>query len=511
MRVLAICLATTGAIGAAVDPCVQLCNHDGPRVCFKGSWNKGGTCQHYVFRGPPAGNDYCYHTAETAANCPSGTPVKVSDVPRLIAGGRPQVQPTTTTSAPVVRRVAATTTTSAPVFRKAATTTSTLAPIVQRLATTTVAPAARDAPMAGRLERRLSSLRLRVTGGEVEDQYAPFLRRSVTVDRDNAFTQSLDFLMGNPGDLRVPFNHGLFKIKDEPFYNRAAMTEYIDAATKELFHPEFRVFERTTEEPHYYALRLRNGRSCNGEDQRILIATGRFLAMTLMANRAIGVSMPVWFFSELLGTQVTLEDIKEDEPAYYRSLSYVLSASEADLEDLVIEIYGVEHVVTLENRVDLVNRKINSLTGRDYRYDLVQRGFNEVIPIEIAKHYLTAVELKNLFIGATTINPDELVDSILWLGTSDQETTWMRNLLKSFTQEELHGFLKFATNLPRVPFGGISTITPRINIARSFETPDKFPTAYHCHNTMTLPRYSNEAQFRQRFTLAITGSNWGLK
>ena len=124
MRVLAVCIAAAGATGPAVDPCTQLCKQDGPRVCFKGSWNNRGTCQHYVFRGPATGNDYCYHTAETASTCPSGSPVTVGDVPRLLARQVPQVpQTTTTTETPET-----TTTTDEPVaFVPTTTTTQNLA------------------------------------------------------------------------------------------------------------------------------------------------------------------------------------------------------------------------------------------------------------------------------------------------------------------------------------------------------------------------------------------------
>ena len=75
------------ALGAAQnDPCTQLCNHDGPAVCTGGSWTKpDGTCQAYLYRGHFTGNDYCYHTAASAASCPAGGySVRAVDVHRLM-------------------------------------------------------------------------------------------------------------------------------------------------------------------------------------------------------------------------------------------------------------------------------------------------------------------------------------------------------------------------------------------------------------------------------------------
>jgi hypothetical protein len=61
------------------DLCQDLCDKDGPSLCPNGSWTKvNGDCHGYFFK--PNG-DYCYHTAETAVECPStGTPLRSSDV-----------------------------------------------------------------------------------------------------------------------------------------------------------------------------------------------------------------------------------------------------------------------------------------------------------------------------------------------------------------------------------------------------------------------------------------------
>ena len=82
MKILFVISATF----ASADPCTRLCAFDGPSICTGGSWDKNGVCHGYMYRGDPARGDYCYHTAETAASCPSSgaTHVKTADVAALL-------------------------------------------------------------------------------------------------------------------------------------------------------------------------------------------------------------------------------------------------------------------------------------------------------------------------------------------------------------------------------------------------------------------------------------------
>ena len=84
MRFLFVTSALVSAVSAA-DPCGALCKADGPKVCTKGSWTEKNVCKYYMFVGNPADMNYCYHTTETAAVCPSGLPIKPEDVEGLLA------------------------------------------------------------------------------------------------------------------------------------------------------------------------------------------------------------------------------------------------------------------------------------------------------------------------------------------------------------------------------------------------------------------------------------------
>ena len=88
------------SVALAANPCAELCEFDGPQICTGGSWIKGDVCHGYLYRGDPMNRDYCYHTVETAASCPStGLPVLVSEARGLIQRA--------TTPAPVEEETAA--------------------------------------------------------------------------------------------------------------------------------------------------------------------------------------------------------------------------------------------------------------------------------------------------------------------------------------------------------------------------------------------------------------------
>ena len=107
MTIISACLVMMTA-GTGIDPCTRLCSFDGPSICTGGSWDKNGVCHRYMYRGDPARGDYCYHTAETAASCPSSgaTHVKTADVAgllnRLIGDVQTTQRPPTVSRPPTV-------------------------------------------------------------------------------------------------------------------------------------------------------------------------------------------------------------------------------------------------------------------------------------------------------------------------------------------------------------------------------------------------------------------------
>jgi hypothetical protein len=221
---------------------------------------------------------------------------------------------------------------------------------------------------------------------------------------------------------------------------------------------------------------------------------------------------------------MTLEDIQRDEPLLYNSLNYILTAPEAELEDYPLTINGVVHVPTLENRVVLVNLKINSLIPQeaDSRMNDVVFGFNRVLPIRLASERFGAAEVRLIIEGNPYIDvsdmirafrrnspvyqPSRWIPSIFssWLsGSSYEVTEWLYNILRSLSQEELHLFLRFVTGDSQAPVDGFSQSPLKVSV---HDQRNRLPRAATCFSTLYLSRYTNENELRRRLMLAITES-----
>lgn len=485
-----------GSYGAQPDLCQVLCKTDGPSVCTGGSWNKNGYCHGYLFRGPPTNNDYCYHTVATAHTCPAkGTPVKVSDVPRLLArSAAPAAGPPVTTTTTTTEEPASTTTTLTATTSTTTTTTTTthmvrvVHPVDER---------SRDARLAA-LQRiiRADNLRRTVLFNQVRRKYA-FSDSYVTIL--NAPLESI-----RSGTITA-------SLRREAFYGPAAQREFMSAVTAHLFNPEFGLFKLTEEAPHYAYI---NPEAAARQPDHVLMftAVGRFLGLALARNEALGVTLPAAFWASLIGEPLELPDIKNDEPILFRSLEYLLSASEDELVDMPLMIDGVTFEPTVDNRQDLVNRKVNSLIDPAVRplLGFIRQGLDEVIGVEIIRSLLSAAELREVFVGSTFIDIADLQANSNQHFRDPLTEQWFWNVLNSFDQEMRKKFLKFATNLDNLPVGGFSQIKPKIFISVGLGLPsNRLPIVHHCMNSMAIPLYTSEDILREKLVQAILGSTWG--
>ena len=56
-----------------------------------------------------------------------------------------------------------------------------------------------------------------------------------------------------------------------------------------------------------------------------LIAVGRSMGIAMIQWSPIGLTFPTFFYGRLLGKEITLDDIREDEPGLFHSLAYIVS------------------------------------------------------------------------------------------------------------------------------------------------------------------------------------------
>jgi len=247
------------------------------------------------------------------------------------------------------------------------------------------------------------------------------------------------------------------------------------------------MFVLSSEVPHYASI---NSLALRGE---MFVAVGRFLGLALATNTVLGVTLPVSFWAGLTNTQLQLADIQDDEPVLYRSLQYMLTAEESDLEGMPLTIDGQAFVPTVHDREASVNRKINSLIKPNARPIVAQirEGLNEVVPVTSLRRYISSTELRAVFMGS----PEIFAATVMHTSTAIR--LW--SVLRSFDAEMRKGFLKFATNLDNLPAGDFRQVTPRIIINLGVENA-QLPTVSHCMNSVEL---------KAKLTTAILESGWG--
>jgi E3 ubiquitin-protein ligase HUWE1 len=211
------------------------------------------------------------------------------------------------------------------------------------------------------------------------------------------------------------------------------------------------------------------------------------------------------FFARMLGQQLTLDDIRADEPMLYRTYGYVLTADEEELEDMPLGINGVVHDVTGANREALVSRAINSLIPQavDIHFDSIRAGFEEVIPLALMNGIVNAEDFRSIVFGNPVISVDDLIANVNLVGfrPDSLQIIWLWNLLRTFSQDEMKSFLRFVTSSTQLPIGGFANLPSPLTI--DVGRMGGLPTSSTCFYQLHLPQYTTEAELHRSVRIAI--------
>ena len=471
-------LALLFGIAAASDPCQQLCRRDGPAVCTGGSWVKNGACHGYTLL--QGGSGYCYHTSTTAHICPSSPALRVADAERLlgvaIARATSTVSPTTAPN----REALTSTVRAAPPARAEAPRTTTVTPVIQE-------------DVSGEdLERRQRSIMNRLNPNYHE-------RRRLTINRETAFFSSLVALTGPAEDLRC--DRYSITYTGESGYGDGVKRDWFGEVSRQISDPANGLLEPIPDAPSFVRINPRGKREVDYQD--LYQAIGRFIGYSFASLTPMNIPFPNSFYARLLGTPVILEDIREEDPQMYRSLQYALEASRDELTGLELTIGGREFQLTLENRVELVNRKLNEPQPGHDLFEIIRAAFAQVIPIDRLVQSFSAAQLKRVLFGADEIDVSKIV--MQYERHAEGIVRKLRSVLNSFTQAQRRLFVKFVTGSSQVPVGGFAADPIEVRLV-SYAGDAAFPRAATCFHTLKIPNYSTEAVLKQRLIYAMENS-----
>uniref|UniRef100_A0A6G1SN08 E3 ubiquitin-protein ligase n=1 Tax=Aceria tosichella TaxID=561515 RepID=A0A6G1SN08_9ACAR len=143
-------------------------------------------------------------------------------------------------------------------------------------------------------------------------------------------------------------------------------------------------------------------------------------------------------------------------------------------------------------------------------------GFESIVPLHHLRIFYPE-ELDALFCG-TGYQPWDvrmLMDSCKTDHGFTHESIQIKYLfeiLSSFKADEQRKFLQFITGSPRLPYGGLKSLSPPLTIVRKTlepgQNPDHFlPSVMTCVNYLKLPEYSSSEIMREK--LKISGEEGG--
>lgn len=346
---------------------------------------------------------------------------------------------------------------------------------------------------------RIISLRHRILKGlSLSTPFVPFL----SVIRQRAFEQSFPILILThrrigPG-TRIAFHN-------EAAVGEGVRRDWFSEVTKQIFDSETGLFA-SNQIPYI----LLSDEPVENRDLKYE-AVGRFLGLSILENVAWGVNFSVMFLASIMGTELQLEDIKDDEPILFNSYNQVLSmsADEVDGMDMDVEIGGTIIRLTADNRVDLIHRKVNSLIPPEHTafVGFIKQGFLEIVPAETLRGYISPADLKAAIYGNRTIEIDDLKRNVVYgyggYNANSPQIRWLFEFLEFADFEVRKKFLRFVTGISHLPLGGFASLSPPIKI-EWFPSSDNLPTSHTCFHKLDLPAYPSQEILAERMTYALT-------
>ena len=309
--------------------------------------------------------------------------------------------------------------------------------------------------------------------------------------------------------------------------------EWFGCLCKEIFKANYALFSSssaagTTFQPNPLSY-------VNSEHLSYFKFVGRIVGKAIYDGHLMDAHFTRSFYKHMLGMPMTFHDVEAVDPAFYKTLVWMLDNDITDVLDLTftaeadefakhlfgednslaktVELKpgGAEIAVTEENKHEYValisEYKMIGAIRTQMREFL--SGFHDIVP----RHLISIFddnELELLLSGLPEVDLDDMRAHTDYHGYSagSKQITWFWDVVRSLESEDLARLLLFITGTSKVPLEGFAALAgiqgpQRFNIHRVQGETDRLPAAHTCFNQLDLPEYESRQQLKEKLLTAI--------
>ncbi|KAJ1356705.1 hypothetical protein KIN20_014444 [Parelaphostrongylus tenuis] len=310
------------------------------------------------------------------------------------------------------------------------------------------------------------------------------------------------------------------------------LREWFSVITREIFNPNYALFITAPGDMVTYM--INKASYINPEHLDYFKFVGRLIAKAIYDNKLLDCYFTRAFYKHILNLPVRYQDLESEDPAFYKSLEFLLNNPIDDLGldlnfSLEVEEFGVRSIrdikpdgrkieVTDANKEEYVKLVCQmKMTGSIRKQlDAFLTGFYEVIPKQLISMF-NEQELELLISGLPDVDIDDLANNTeykMYTKTSAQ-IQWFWRALRSFEPEDRAKFLQFVTGTSKVPLQGFASLEgmngiQKFSIHMDCRGGDRLPAAHTCFNQLDLPQYESYEKLRDSLLMAVRECSEGF-
>ncbi|KAI3897616.1 hypothetical protein MKW92_013862 [Papaver armeniacum] len=315
-------------------------------------------------------------------------------------------------------------------------------------------------------------------------------QHKMLIDRSQILTESFKHLsLGTSMSVRRGLS---VEFRNEEAVGYGVLREWFFIICQELFDPKGSLFLAC---PTPVVPRHRN----------YFAFAGRVIALALMHKVQVGITFDRVFFLQLAGGVISLEDIRDADPAMYKSCKTILEmdADSVDSDALGLtfarefEEFGSRRVVELcpgEEYVELLIQHcfVKSIAEK---LSYFTRGFGDILCEQgLQKIFFQSLELKDLdlmLLGSENYGYKE----------NDDQICWFWEVVEGMPMKQRQEFLFFWTSVKFLPASGFSNLSSHLCIYKVTKSDQHLPSSCKCFYKLALPQYSSLAVMKRNLLI----------